>query len=88
MRGRLTEIFVPSPFVARVDEKTCNACEVCLERCPVNAIEIDEFATVDPEVCLGCGVCVPTCKAEAVNLVRRSESEQAEIPAEMKKALN
>lgn len=71
------QVFIPSPFVARVDEETCNACEVCLKRCPVNAIRIDEFATVDPELCLGCGVCVPTCKAEAVNLVRRAEGPQA-----------
>jgi len=65
------EVFVPSPFVARVDEKACKACKSCSKRCPVNAIEVGEFASVSQESCLGCGVCVPTCKPEAVKLVRR-----------------
>jgi len=65
------EVFVPSPFVARVDEKACKACKTCSKRCPVNAIAVDEFASVSQESCLGCGVCVPTCKPEAVKLVRR-----------------
>ncbi len=69
------DVFIPSPFVALVDEKTCKTCKLCSKRCPVNAIEIDDFASVSPERCLGCGVCVPTCKAEAVKLVRRPVTE-------------
>ncbi len=65
------EVFVPSPFMAQVDEKSCKACKICSKRCPVNAIEVDESAAVNMEKCLGCGVCVPTCKEEAVRLVRR-----------------
>ena len=65
------KVFVPSPFMAEVDEQACNACEICSKRCPVNAIEIGESASVNQEDCLGCGVCVPTCKTEAMRLVRR-----------------
>jgi electron transport complex protein RnfB len=65
------KVFVPSPFMAQVDDEACNACEICSKRCPVNAIEIGESASVNQEDCLGCGVCVPTCKTEAMRLVRR-----------------
>ena len=67
--------FIPSPFVARADSGTCIACGDCQERCPVDAICIDAFATVDAERCLGCGVCVPTCSTDTIKLVRRPVAE-------------
>ncbi len=73
--------FIPSAFAAQADEDKCNACKTCAERCPVDAIVIDEFAVVDRDVCLGCGACVPSCKTGAMVLVRRPQAEQAEIPA-------
>ncbi len=69
------KVFVPSPFMAQVGEETCNACEKCASRCPVNAIEVDDFASVNHDKCLGCGVCIPTCKTEAMKLVRRPVAE-------------
>jgi NAD-dependent dihydropyrimidine dehydrogenase PreA subunit len=62
-----------SNFVSQIDEETCSACKVCAGRCPVSAIEVDDFAVVDKGLCIGCGVCVPTCKTESVKLVRRLE---------------
>ena len=70
-------LFIPSPFVAEVDEETCKACKTCVERCPVGAIEVDEAAAVDQEKCLGCGVCAVGCKAGAMRLVRRPQAVQA-----------
>lgn len=67
--------FIPSPFIAQVNEETCNACKTCAERCPVDAIEVDDFASVNQDICLGCGVCVPTCKTKSMKLVRRPQSE-------------
>jgi len=75
------QILVPSPFMAQVDEETCNACKACVEACPMGAIEVDEFADVDGSTCIGCGVCVPTCSVDAISLVRRPVAEQAEAPA-------
>ncbi len=63
--------FAPSPFMAIIDEESCTSCETCSDRCPVDAITIDNFAKVDHEVCIGCGVCYPTCPAQSVSLERR-----------------
>jgi heterodisulfide reductase subunit A-like polyferredoxin len=46
----------------------CTACETCLERCPVTAISIDEFAMVNKQQCIGCGLCVGSCPEEAIAL--------------------
>ncbi len=73
--------FIPSSFAAQADEEKCNACKTCAERCPVDAIEIAEYAVVDSDACLGCAACVPSCKTGAMTLVRRPQAEQAEIPA-------
>ena len=67
--------FIPSPFVARIDEDACTACGTCADRCQVDAINVDAIAAVDQGMCIGCGVCVPTCPADAVNLVRRPSPE-------------
>ena len=73
-----TPVFVASPFVAQADEEVCNACHTCADRCPVNAIEVDEYAIVDADKCLGCGVCVPSCDVAAISLARRALPEQTE----------
>ncbi len=67
--------FIPSPFMAQADQETCTACETCADRCPVDAITVDDTAAVDQHVCIGCGVCVPACPVDAVELIRRPESE-------------
>jgi Pyruvate/2-oxoacid:ferredoxin oxidoreductase delta subunit len=75
------QTFLPSPFRAHVEEETCNACKSCAERCPVGAIEVDEFAFVDKDLCIGCGICVSTCAPKSIRLVRRPEAERVETPA-------
>ncbi len=61
----------PSAFVPVFDEMECTGCGVCDERCPVDAITIDDSATVDLNKCLGCGVCFPTCPTESIRFERR-----------------
>lgn len=67
--------FIPSPFMARADVSTCIGCGTCAERCPVNAIEVDDIAVIDAEKCIGCGVCVPSCPEDAMRLLRRTSAE-------------
>jgi Pyruvate/2-oxoacid:ferredoxin oxidoreductase delta subunit len=64
-----------SNYVAQVDSDECAACGTCEERCPMDAIAVDEdeFAAVNAGLCIGCGVCTPTCPTEAVDLELRGE---------------
>ena len=65
-----------SNYVAVVDPDSCTACGVCEERCPVNAITVDEVAVVDADICIGCGVCTPTCGGDdAIRLHVRGETK-------------
>lgn len=69
-----------SNYVSSIDPDLCSACEVCADRCPVDAIAVDDFAVVDTERCIGCGVCVPTCPTEAVTLRQRPSDEMRDLP--------
>lgn len=68
-----------SPFYAVVDEGLCDACATCEERCQMEAIQVNGFASVDLKRCIGCGLCVTTCPTDAVSLVRKPEEAYAAI---------
>ncbi|MBY8990162.1 MAG: 4Fe-4S binding protein [Candidatus Lokiarchaeota archaeon] len=66
--------FFATNFYAEVDEDSCIGCETCVERCNMDAIEVeDAIAKVDLTRCIGCGVCVPTCTSEAIKLYKKEE---------------
>jgi len=67
----------PSSYIAHVDEGECVGCEVCVERCQVEAITVnDGVAKVKLDRCIGCGVCVPTCATNAVTLRKRDSASE------------
>ena len=68
--------FMNSLFEAVVDESQCTACAMCLERCPVDAVSMDEYAKVDRDVCLGCGLCASDCSMEAISMHLREDREE------------
>jgi len=80
MQGGEENMFARSNFVSVVNQETCVECGECAERCPVDAITLDDGpAIVDGDKCVGCGVCYPTCPSESITLVARPESEQKPI---------
>jgi Pyruvate/2-oxoacid:ferredoxin oxidoreductase delta subunit len=75
---------VSSPFVAAVNLDTCESCGDCIDRCQMEALELDEdTVALDVDRCIGCGLCVTTCPTESLTLVRKPESEQPEVPQNM-----
>lgn len=73
---------VASNYFARIDRDRCTGCGICLERCPMDAIEIEETAAIRRNRCIGCGLCVPTCPEEAVTLVAKPEAERYTPPTQ------
>ena len=75
-RGYDKRKYMSAMFEAMVDEEMCTACEECVERCPVDAITVEETAVVDRDKCLGCGLCAGTCPAEAIAVQLRDDADE------------
>jgi len=60
-----------SSYISRVNEEDCVGCGTCVEKCPLEAIDLeDSIAKVNEELCIGCGVCAHLCPEEAIHLER------------------
>lgn len=57
-------------YLSQIDPETCTGCGICIEKCPIEAISLNEDnrAIVDDQRCIGCGVCAHFCPADAVSL--------------------
>jgi len=84
--GGLEKGVAKSRFQAEVDKATCSGCQTCVERCPLEALEMVKVvgekklkAQVDPERCFGCGVCAVECKSEAIKLVEVRSPEHIPV---------
>lgn len=54
-------------FRPRVDRAICNGCRVCIENCPLSAIELkDRKAKIDYQRCVDCFCCLETCPIGAM----------------------
>jgi len=72
---------VSTPFTCAVDPETCIGCGVCVQRCQMEGVTLEEDkAVINPDRCIGCGLCVTTCLTESLTLVRKPESEQPDVP--------
>ena len=78
------KVVAGSNFVAVVDEETCIGCGDCVDRCQLDALEMEgETAKVIQEFCIGCGNCVSQCPSESLSLKRCEETK----PPEEEKAI-
>ncbi len=67
---------IGTQYVSKIDPDLCTACQECLERCPMNAIKIDnDVSEIIDGRCIGCGVCIPTCSDQAIALELRPGME-------------
>ena len=61
-------------FYAKVEEELCTGCAICVNRCQMEAIQIEnKKAIIDLYRCIGCGLCVTTCKKEALKLMGKTK---------------
>jgi len=69
---------VVSNYYAELDGELCSSCEICLERCPMDAIIFEgELLTVNRLRCIGCGLCTSTCPMDAIVLKVKPEGLQS-----------
>jgi len=55
-------------MAVKVDKVKCTGCSVCVEICPVKAIEIKKDKAEVSDKCIECGICINECPNEAISL--------------------
>ncbi len=57
-----------SKKIYSVNPKKCIACKICVQKCPVNAIEmVNGKAVIDVDKCIECGICENVCPTKAIS---------------------
>ena len=55
-------------MAVKVDVSKCDACETCVDACPVDAISIvDDHAVIDVDECIECLACIDECPNGAIS---------------------
>ena len=61
----------------KVIKDKCTGCKLCLEVCPVNAIELKDETAVILSNCTLCGACVDACKFDAIVITKIEKKAEA-----------
>jgi Na+-translocating ferredoxin:NAD+ oxidoreductase subunit B len=72
-----------SNYQSSINEDICTGCEICLDRCQMEAITInkDGVAQVSLDRCIGCGLCVIKCPSDAIGLIPKPDANRRIPPA-------
>ncbi len=69
------DVLMATYFIRDADPGDCTGCGLCVDICPVKAIEMEDgIPFVDVDWCIGCGVCAVPCPTSAVRLIRRNDA--------------
>ena len=72
-------------YLARTNENACIGCGICVEKCPMEAIDlVDTIARVNESRCIGCGICAHFCNEKAIKLERTGNREVFVPPPKIK----
>lgn len=72
---------VSTPFIVSFDPTECTSCGLCVERCQMEAISMeDDEVILDLDRCIGCGLCVSTCPTDSYTLERKPDDQQTPVP--------
>ena len=57
-------------YLSVIDQEACTGCGICVERCPTDAIKLNDNqeAERDESACFGCGICARFCPEGAISL--------------------
>jgi ferredoxin len=56
-------------MAAKVNPEECTGCGICVDECPVTAIELkNEKAIIDEGEYTDCGACVDSCPSSAISM--------------------
>ncbi|MFN2356968.1 MAG: FAD-dependent oxidoreductase [Desulfotignum sp.] len=63
--------------VAKVDDKKCASCLICVRACPFDVpfINAEGISQIDADKCHGCGVCAGECPAKAIQLLAYEDDQ-------------
>ncbi|MBN2456601.1 MAG: 4Fe-4S binding protein [Sedimentisphaerales bacterium] len=72
LNQRISQLQSGRRSVAVIDSEKCTSCGICVDVCPVGAIEIKQQAVVNEKNCTGCGACVSECPNGAMIISQRN----------------
>ena len=49
----------------------CIKCEICVEVCPIEAIDEGDTQFVINDTCINCGKCMEACPVDAIRLIKK-----------------
>jgi ferredoxin len=70
-RGGTMPMINSTNYLSNIDQELCVGCGTCVERCPTDAIELNDEnkAVRNADYCIGCGVCAHFCPENAISLL-------------------